>query len=242
MKWKIVFGNVGDAAYVPQRKEWVQIALAAASAVSSMIGGAKSKAAAEKAEREQRYRENAENAWYQRKYNENYADTAAGRAIISEAKDYARENWKKASGAAAVTGGTDAATAQAKEAGNKMVGNAVRTLAAQDTARKDNLDAQHMKMQDNFAQQRIANYQARADATAQTAAGMSNAMMSAASAMGGGNKAGGTNGNLVGGSNGGTAQNGAVGNDSAQGSAPLRNAPAYEREEPTWRNYDKWGK
>ena len=180
--------NVRDLSNVPYgsvRKEWVQIALAAASVASSLFGGAKSAAAAKKAEQEQKARENAENAWYQRRYNENYADTAAGKAMINEAKEYARENWKKASGAAAVTGGTDAATAQAKEAGNKMVADTVRNMAAQDTARKDSVDAQHMKMQDNFAQERIALQQQRADNIANTASGVSNGLMSAATAMGG---------------------------------------------------------
>ena len=180
--------NVRDLSNVPYgsvRKEWVQIALAAASVASSLFGGAKSAAAAKKAEQEQKARENAENAWYQRRYNENYADTAAGKAMINEAKEYARENWKKASGAAAVTGGTDAATAQAKEAGNKMVADTVRNMAVQDTARKDSVDAQHMKMQDNFAQERIALQQQRADNIANTASGVSNGLMSAATAMGG---------------------------------------------------------
>lgn len=196
--------NIRDLSNVPYgsvRKEWVQIALAAASVASSLFGGAKSASAAKKAEQEQKARENAENAWYQRRYNENYADTAAGKAMINEAKEYARENWKKASGAAAVTGGTDAATAQAKEAGNKMVADTVRNMAAQDTARKDSVDAQHMKMQDNFAQERIALQQQRADNIANTASGVSNGLMSAATAMGGGGKS-----NLKGGSNGGITE------------------------------------
>ena len=196
--------NIRDLSNVPYgsvRKEWVQIALAAASVASSLFGGAKSASAAKKAEQEQKARENAENAWYQRRYNENYADTAAGKAMINEAKEYARENWKKASGAAAVTGGTDAATAQAKEAGNKMVADTVRNMAAQDTARKDSVDAQHMKMQDNFAQDRIALQQQRADNIANTASGVSNGLMSAAIAMGGSGKS-----NLKGGSNGGITE------------------------------------
>lgn len=185
MRERFVIRDLGRVPYGNERKEWIQIALAAASVASSLFGGAKSAAAAKKAEREQKARENAENAWYQRRYNENYADTAAGKAMINEAKEYARENWKKASGAAAVTGGTDAATAQAKEAGNKMVADTIRNMAAQDTARKDSVDAQHMKMQDNFAQERIALQQQKADNIANTASGVSNGLMSAAQAMGG---------------------------------------------------------
>lgn len=219
--------NVRDLSNVPYgsvRKEWVQIALAAASVASSLIGGAQSKKKAEAAEREQRGRENAENAWYQRRYNENYADTAAGKAMINEAKEYARENWKKASGAAAVTGGTDAATAQAKEAGNKMVADTIRNMAAQDTARKDSADAQHMKMQDNFAQQRIALQQQRADDIANTASGVSNGLMSAATAMGGNSGAKAKKLDLAGSTNKGRLNPNAVTNDVGLGNK-LTKAP-----------------
>ena len=182
---RFVIRDLSAQPYGISRKEWVQVALAAAGVAGSLFGGIKSGSAARKALREQKARENKENAWYQRRYNENYADTAAGRALINEAKEYARENWKKADGAAAVTGGTDAAVAQAKEAGNKMVADTVRNLATQDTARKDAADDMHMKMQDNYSKERIALEQQRADNIANTAANMSNDMMSAAAAMDG---------------------------------------------------------
>ena len=182
---RFVIRDLSAQPYGISRKEWVQVALAAAGVAGSLFGGIKSGSAARKALREQKARENKENAWYQRRYNENYADTAAGRALINDAKEYARENWKKADGAAAVTGGTDAAVAQAKEAGNKMVADTVRNLATQDTARKDAADDMHMKMQDNYSKERIALEQQRADNIANTAANMSNDMMSAAAAMDG---------------------------------------------------------
>lgn len=181
----IIFRDLSVPVCGVRRKEWVQLALAAAGVASSLIGGAASKKKMEAAEREQRGRENSENAWYQRRYNEKYTDTAAGQAMINEAKDYARENWKKASGAAAVTGGTDAATAQAKEAGNKMIQGTIRNMASADTARKDSADATHMQMQDNFAKQRIAMEQSKAENIANTASGVSNGLMSMASAFGG---------------------------------------------------------
>ena len=108
--------------------------------------------------------------------------------MINEAKDYARENWKKASGTAAVTGGTDAATAQAKEAGNKVVGDAIRNMAVQDTARKDSAENAHLRMQDNYSNQKIALAQQNASNVASTAAGLSNAAMNAAASFGDGTK------------------------------------------------------
>lgn len=166
------------------RREWLPVALAAAGLASSVIGGVKSSEAARKAERRQREREAEENAYYTRRYNEDYADTAAGQNLIRRAKDYARENWRKAAGAQAVAGGTDAAAAMAKEAGNKMVGDTLANIAAQDTARKANVDAQHNAARQAFAQQDMARDTARAQAIAQASAAASNAMMSAAGVLG----------------------------------------------------------
>lgn len=180
--------DVGINPYCVRKKEWVQLASAAIGAVGSLLGGAASARKAKKAELELAAKQNREDAWFQRRYNENYADTAAGRAMINEAKDYARENWKKASGAAAVTGGTDAATAQAKEAGNKVVGDAIRNMAVQDTARKDSAENAHLRMQDNYSNQKIALAQQNASNVASTAAGLSNAAMTAAASFGDGTK------------------------------------------------------
>ena len=168
----------------PRRKEWLPVALAAAGFASSVIGGHQASRAAKAAERRQRAREAEENAYFTRRYNEDYADTAAGQNLLRRAKDYARENWRKAAGAQAVAGGTDAATAMAKEAGNKMVGDTLANVAAQDTARKANVDAQHQIQRNQFAQMDMNREQARANAITQAAQGASNAMMGAAAALG----------------------------------------------------------
>lgn len=179
----------------PLRKEWVQVALAAAGLASSLLGGAKASKAAREAEKRQRQQEAQENAWYTRRYNEDYLDTAAGQNLVRRAKEYARENWKKAQGAAKVGGATEAASAMAKEAGNKMVGDTMANIAAQDTARKARVDDQHRQAEANFAQMDIARENQRAANITQAAQGASNAMLSMAGAVGGGNT------NLKGGSN-----------------------------------------
>lgn len=179
----------------PLRKEWVQVALAAAGLASSLLGGAKASKAAREAERRQRQQEARENAWYTRRYNEDYLDTAAGQNLVRRAKEYARENWKKAQGAAKVGGATEAASAMAKEAGNKMVGDTMANIAAQDTARKARVDDQHRQAEANFAQMDIARENQRAANITQAAQGASNAMLSMAGAVGGGST------NLKGGSN-----------------------------------------
>ena len=168
----------------PSRKCWVISALGAGVGLAtSLIGGAKAAEAAREAERKQRMAEAREEAWYNRRYNEDYVDTSAGQNLVRRAKEYAKENWKKAAGAQAVAGGTDAATAIAKEQGNKMVGDTIANIAATDQARKDNVDNMHRSAQEKFSQMDMAREQQRAQNITNAAQGASNAIMSAAAAV-----------------------------------------------------------
>ena len=163
---------------------WIASAIGAGVGLAtSLFGGSAAADAAREAERRQRQQEAKENAWYTRRYNEDYVNTAAGQNLVRRAKDYAREQWKKAAGAQAVAGGTDAATAMAKEAGNKMVGDTIANIAATDQARKDNVDNMHRQAQDRFAQMDMNRELTRAQNITKAAQGASNAIMSAASAV-----------------------------------------------------------
>lgn len=162
---------------------WVQLALMAASVASSIIGGAKSASAARKAQEEQRREKAKEDAILRRQRNEAYADTAAGQRLLTQAREFSREQWKKAEGAAKVGGATDAATAMAKEAGNKMMGSTLANMAANDTARKDKADYAQIESDRRHAQIMSGYEQQRAQAITQAASQASNAMMSAAGSL-----------------------------------------------------------
>ena len=185
--------------FAPRHKEWIATAIGAGvSLASSLIGGNKAAKAAREAERRQRARDAEEEAWYNRRYNEDYLDTAAGQNLVNRAKALANEQWKRAAGAQAVAGGTDAAVAQAKEAGNRMLGDTMSNIAATDQARKANVDALHRQAQEQSAQQDIARAQQKANNITQAAQGASNAIMSAAGALEQGTS---TPSNLAGGGN-----------------------------------------
>lgn len=158
---------------------------AAVSVGSSVYGGIKSAQANRKAEAEMKAQNARNNAWYTRRYNEDYADTAAGQNLIRQAKDYANQNWKKAQGASAVGGGTDAATALAKEAGNKVVGDTLANISAQDTARKMNVDNIHHNDEKTYSAQQVALSQQKANNIAQVAGQTSDALMNAGIAFDG---------------------------------------------------------
>ena len=170
--------------FQPQRAEWVQFAGLALGVGSSILGGLSSANAAKRAEQLRREQDARNNAWFNRKYNESYIDTAAGRNAIRQAQDYARTMTKRAEGAAAVTGGTDAAVAQAKESANKMIGDTIGSLAAQDTARKESAEATHLQQQAQSTAQQMQNQQMKANAIAQAAQGASNALIQGAAMLG----------------------------------------------------------
>jgi len=165
-------------------KQWVFSAIGAGVGLaSSLYGGITGANAAKEAARRQRQQEAKEDAWYSRRYNEDYADTAAGQNLVRKAKGIYERGLKQAEGAAKVAGGTDAATAMAKEALNKGVGDTIADMAATDQARKAQVDNMHRRAQDKFMQMDMAREQQRAQNITNAAQGASNAIMSAASAV-----------------------------------------------------------
>lgn len=162
------------------QKLWIVPAIgAAAGLASSIIGGVQASKAARAAERRQREAESRERAWYARRYNEDYADTAAGQNLVRRAKDYARENWKRAAGAQAVAGGTAAATQMAKESGNRMVGDTLSNIAANDVQRKSHVDDLHRSAEQGFAQMDMNRELQRAQNITNAAQNASNSLITA---------------------------------------------------------------
>ena len=194
--------GMGVAGMKPRKMIAPAIIGAGISLGSSIFGGIKASKAAREAAQRQKEMEAKENAWYLRRYNQDYIDTAAGQNLVRRARDFAKENWRKAAGAQAVAGGTDAATAQAKEAGNKMMGETLGNIAGTDAIRKENIDNRHLNNQLSFTQMDMNREQNRANAITNAAQNASNAAM----AMGGALEQDSANKtNLNGGNNNGTA-------------------------------------
>lgn len=165
-------------------KCWVSAAVGAAVGLASTLIGAHESGKKEREARQKEAQSHArQQAYWNRKENESYADTASGQNMIRLAKDYADRNWKKAQGAAAVGGGTDAATAMAKESGNRMVGDTVAHMAAMDTARQDRAGAERMKEDASYAATEAGHLRTQGANIANTASAMGNAAMSLGSAL-----------------------------------------------------------
>ena len=69
------------------------------------------------------------------------------------------------------------------------MGNTIANIGANDTARKASVSDQHMRNEQSLSKQREDIYNQQAETTAEAAQNMSNAMMSAASALDGTPKA-----------------------------------------------------
>lgn len=161
----------------------IGIASMALGAAGSIFGGISARKAAKKAQKIRRNQQEKEDAWYLRRYNEHYADTAAGQQLLTSAKDYARDNFQRTQGAAAVGGGSTAATAAAKEGGNKVVGQTLGNMAANDTARKDRIDALHHNAQQENAEQNAQTEVNRANQINAAATQAGNALIQGGAAM-----------------------------------------------------------
>lgn len=176
------------APVIGDRLNWVATAaalgLGALSAGTSVAGGLLSRNAAKKAARQVKYRRNAEKAWYDKEYNTDYIDTKAGQNLLRRAQEVQDKYVKRAEGAAAVGGGTDASVALAKENANKAVSDTIANVAAQDTARKQRVADQHLANTNVISAQSQQVEQSKADATAGAAQGASNAAASAAILVG----------------------------------------------------------
>ena len=181
-------GNDALGGYGVQHKEWIATAIGAGLALgSSLWGGSQASKAARKANKIIANEKAEDNAWFRRRYNEHYADTAAGQNLMRQAREYADKTWKRAQGASKVAGATDEAAALAKEGGNKVVADTLSNMAAQDTARKAQVDAQHRAMQHQLTQQQVGIEQQRAAQIANAAQNASNAMISAGAYIDGAN-------------------------------------------------------
>lgn len=140
---------------------------------SSIWGGIQANKAAKKAQNELNEQRKANEDWYQRRYNEDYTQSAEAQAAMTKAREMASEQMKAARGASAVMGGTEAGVAAQQQAANSMLADTMSNIAANATARKDAVESQYQAKDATLSQQQQAVYnQQAANSTAAANAGM----------------------------------------------------------------------
>lgn len=155
---------------------------AATSIASGIAGGIKARKAARKANAQLAKMEKDNQDWYNRRYNEDYTQTALAQNALAKAKDAVQEQVQQATGSSIVTGASGEDAARAKAAANQTISDTMSNIVQEGEQRKQNVEQQYMSTKQSLGQQRYQAYTQQA-ANAQKAA--SEGMKAGMSMMGG---------------------------------------------------------
>ena len=134
----------------------------AGSVGSAIFGGSKASKAANQANKLIEQQQTDNQKWYDRRYNEDYSQTAEAQNLMNYARQEAEKQFRRAEGAAAVAGGTEESVARAKRDANEMLSQTASNIAAQGTARKDAIEQQYLNTKNSLTQQQVQNLQQKA--------------------------------------------------------------------------------
>ena len=148
---------------------------AAVAAAASIAGGIAKTASARRAQRKQQAaidKMRAENdAWYNRRYNEDATQRADNQRLLTQAREALMRSSRAAAGTSAVNGTSNAAVAAQKEVNNESYAGIVSSVAANAAAQKDSIEKSYREKQASVEQQQLnadmqreANKQAAIDA------------------------------------------------------------------------------
>lgn len=172
------FDNIFDCQNSDYNCAWIAAALGAAASIgSSIFGSSASKKAIKKAQKLEDETHEQNQAFNLRRYNQDYGDTKAGQNLIRKANEYADNTYRAARGSQAVGNGTEASTAAAKERANKMVGDTIAGIGAQDTSRKEAAAKDVTSENLRYIGEQVNNQNTKATNIVNTASAASNAAM-----------------------------------------------------------------
>ena len=142
------------------------------SVASSIAGGIANRKARKKQEQmiAQQQRENQ--AWYDRKYNEDPTKRADTVRLLTQMQEQIKNRNKAAKGRQAVMGGTEDSTTAVKEANNKTLADTTSQIVAANDARKDNIEQQYMNRKNQLQTQQMGIEAEKAADTANAVAGV----------------------------------------------------------------------
>lgn len=150
---------------------------------SSIAGGIANRKARKKQEQmiAQQQRENQ--AWYDRKYNEDPTKRADTVRLLTQMQEQIKNRNKAAKGRQAVMGGTEDSTTAVKEANNKTLADTTSQIVAANDARKDNIEQQYMNRKNQLQTQQMGIEAEKAADTANAVAGVAGTAANIATAI-----------------------------------------------------------
>lgn len=146
-----------------EKKNMIGAIIGAATSIGgSILGGIKARRAAKKANAQLDRTEKENQAWYDRKYNEDYTQGAMAQAALNKAKEAVSENMRNATGSSVVTGATAEEAARAKNAANEVISDTLSNITQEGQQRKDSIEQQYLNTRNSIEQQRMALYNRQA--------------------------------------------------------------------------------
>lgn len=139
---------------------------------SSIFGGISARKARRKQERMLAQQEQENQAWYDRKYNEDPTKRADTVRLLTQMQEQIKNRNKAAKGRQAVMGGTEDSTTAVKEANNKTLADTTSQIVAANEARKDAIEGQYQARKDAIQNKRMGLEAEKAAGTANVAAGV----------------------------------------------------------------------
>ena len=109
-------------------------------AAGSIFGGISASKAMKKVRKNLQAQKQANQNWYDRRYNEDATQRADAQRILTRTEESIRNRNRQAAGAQAVMGGTDESTAAVKAANAQALADATSQIAAAADARKDQIE------------------------------------------------------------------------------------------------------
>ena len=134
--------------------------------VSSIAGGIANRKARRKQEQMLAQQQRENQAWYDRRYNEDPTKRADTVRLLTQMQEQIKNRNRAAKGRQAVMGGTEDSTTAVKEANNKTLADTTSQIVAANEARKDAIEQQYQQNKRSIQGQQM---QMEADKSADTA-------------------------------------------------------------------------
>lgn len=150
---------------------------------SSIAGGIANRKARQKQEQMIAQQQKENQAWYDRKYNEDPTKRADTVRLLTQMQEQIKNRNKAAKGRQAVMGGTEDSTTAVKEANNKTLADTTAQIVAANDARKDNVENQYRARKSQLQGQQMGLEAEKAADTANAVAGVAGTAANIAAAV-----------------------------------------------------------
>ena len=142
------------------------------SIASSIAGGIANRKARKKQEQMLAQQQRENQAWYDRKYNEDPTKRADTVRLLTQMQEQIKNRNRAAKGRQAVMGGTEDSTTAVKEANNKTLADTTSQIVAANEARKDAIEQQYQQNKRSIQGQQMQMEAEKSADTANAVAGV----------------------------------------------------------------------